>query len=585
MNLAGTLALRVLLLMFSLGQIARAEEEPIPGGRWAGISVDKLPGHVVAPQGKLTLFADFEHKEKTTNKADAGAPDESVVLYIVNRTGKTLSLPSQDGDLYIKLEVLGENGLWERAQPHIYSDCGHSYIRVELKNNSYLMRSGFLPKANTKAKVRFRCHENIAMESAAPMVSNSGDGWIPQEAMLAARYDDMAVRTIPRAIISCFPRSEHMDKIWVSELPKLGEVTLARVAAALELLNNYDQAYFFRREAENLIDFEDTQGLAPETHQAIENIKRLLKGPWTKQGDSQALIERAVKALVTPEAGRKPATPESERLLTWCLLQEMAYGMLVDGYTKGGDVNLDYDQLLDEQPIQIAAELKQKLVDECRRVVREGVAEERGYATSLLASHGIGGGTVSDTELAELAGSGQQAVWHWALIGLAKSGNRDLLVNVARKRPEGDWCHVMNILAARIPEKMSDKEKQFWQDFGALDPGKFIDILEFKYRDLPVPEEFRNVVREYLAKEIANPSVTRTGEQPYYSLKSAIEFLHAGANPEDLTLIKKFLNHPLAEENHLSDGTVKISYPLQEFVKGLLEHKNDGPSLPGMPGF
>src|SRR5262245_50520496 len=53
-----------------------------------------LPADVIAPEGKLTLYADY-----------TSARDEHVTVYIINRTGRTLDLPNQDGDPYLKLEA------------------------------------------------------------------------------------------------------------------------------------------------------------------------------------------------------------------------------------------------------------------------------------------------------------------------------------------------------------------------------------------------------------------------------------------------------------------------------------------------
>src|SRR5262249_26871134 len=85
-----------------------------------------LPAGAAAPEGKLTLYADYD-----------SARDEHVKVYLINRTGRTLDIPNQDGDPYLKLEAR-QSGAdpWQRAQRHLYSDCGNSYMsRPSLPND------------------------------------------------------------------------------------------------------------------------------------------------------------------------------------------------------------------------------------------------------------------------------------------------------------------------------------------------------------------------------------------------------------------------------------------------------------------
>src|SRR6185503_18670570 len=97
---------------------AVAGERP-PAARLAGDPrpIAELPASVAAPEGQLTLYADF-----------ANVRDQHVTMYLVNRTGRTIDVPNQDGDPYLKLEAQSAAGQWERAQRHMDSDCGNSYM-------------------------------------------------------------------------------------------------------------------------------------------------------------------------------------------------------------------------------------------------------------------------------------------------------------------------------------------------------------------------------------------------------------------------------------------------------------------------
>jgi hypothetical protein len=93
---------RLLLSCLLLAGLARAAEP---------LANKKLPARVKAPDGKLTLFADFDDVR-----------DGTVTLYLVNRTDEKVVLDTQDGVLYVKLQARAkDSGAWERAEGHIFS--------------------------------------------------------------------------------------------------------------------------------------------------------------------------------------------------------------------------------------------------------------------------------------------------------------------------------------------------------------------------------------------------------------------------------------------------------------------------------
>jgi hypothetical protein len=89
---------------------AGAEPEALPrsalfrGGLETQVPNHALPSSVEAPEGKLTLVADY-----------AAPRTEGILLYLVNRTGRPVSIPHQDGDIYLKLETQSPDGRWQRA--------------------------------------------------------------------------------------------------------------------------------------------------------------------------------------------------------------------------------------------------------------------------------------------------------------------------------------------------------------------------------------------------------------------------------------------------------------------------------------
>src|SRR5258708_1073165 len=85
-------------LLHFQGLPAAAQEEKNPSALFRGhvgapIPNASLPRHIPAPQGVLTLFADYP-----------AAGQLGIPLYLVNRTSSAVSFPAQDGDIYLKLE-------------------------------------------------------------------------------------------------------------------------------------------------------------------------------------------------------------------------------------------------------------------------------------------------------------------------------------------------------------------------------------------------------------------------------------------------------------------------------------------------
>ncbi len=138
-----------------------------------------LPAHVAAPEGKLTLWADF-----------ANAKDD-VPLYLVNQTNQAHEFDSQDGDIYIKLHGKDASGSWQRAQTHLSSWCGNSYHSVALPPRHFFAFSGFKSAAGEKRAVRY------AMTRGDALVSNEGVGLVSPKDLEAAPLDVITYWEIP----------------------------------------------------------------------------------------------------------------------------------------------------------------------------------------------------------------------------------------------------------------------------------------------------------------------------------------------------------------------------------------------------
>lgn len=194
------------LAFLMLDVVARAELHRNRHGEVLTSSVGKpralssLPKHVVAPDGQLSLFADYDDVD-----------GHLVALYLVNRTQMRIEFSSQDGDIYVKLQALNEAGEWERAQVHRSSWCGNSYYMTpSLRANEYFKFGGYYPQEGERRTVRYRLYrrdafvlDDDALETvgwfspkgerlAIQLVSNVGTGRVSLQTIAATRTDAMA---------------------------------------------------------------------------------------------------------------------------------------------------------------------------------------------------------------------------------------------------------------------------------------------------------------------------------------------------------------------------------------------------------
>ena len=142
--------------------------------------LDRLPEHVTAPAGKLTLFADYK------NKTD----QHRVPVYLVNRTDKPITVEAQDGDIYMKLQYESAPGHWQRAETHVFSTCGNSYMpKPPVTPESYFVTAGWMPTIGKPETVRYSLY-NQKFE----LSSNAGPGIVNRNAVERATLDEMALR-------------------------------------------------------------------------------------------------------------------------------------------------------------------------------------------------------------------------------------------------------------------------------------------------------------------------------------------------------------------------------------------------------
>jgi hypothetical protein len=355
-------------------------------------------------------------------------------------------------------------------------------------------------------------------------------------------------------------------------MSRLEPHTLKQRAAAAVLLHHYGDGYL-RPEIRKLIGLLGEDKTDPAAEEGATALEKLL-ADWPKRRDRQRLLDGCVAALLGAEEGnpfKDFSWPGTNRVLAWCLLQELIYGRSVDGYTRQG-FNYAYHGGWEELPISLPEATRAKLAEHCRKVVAEGPDAEKPFAASVLVSTSIGWNRLSDAERKKLFLSSDPSAWRWMALALSKNGKRKELMEWARERPADDLLDVVWLLNRDKPKEWSEVELALWLACARHNPGGVAYVL--RGSDDAAPKEFREPIRAGLEREIAKPTVKDGGTQPAYNLHAMLTVLDRWQNPDDTALLQTYLTHPLHSSLTRSPGgTVIRQYGLRLLVKGLLQQR------------
>ncbi|HYG78447.1 MAG TPA: hypothetical protein VEK08_25830, partial [Planctomycetota bacterium] len=237
----------------------------------------------------------------------------------------------------------------------------------------------------------------------------------------------------------------------------------------MELLRSYDLAYFFRQEAAKWASsVRALDGASAAETKTAELIERVLTQPWTHFRDQTSLVSRCISALTTKLVVTTPGTPEDDRLLCWCVLQELAYRSAPDGYSKPG--NNFYYSFHASTEFSIDPKERLTFIAECRRVLGDGPDAERGFAASMLMNEAISANLVDTAETTRFVTDRDPSVWRWSALSLIRQGKRVALWQMLVKRSLEDQKQGLFMLAHSMPETFSAEELQYWVTYARSSP-------------------------------------------------------------------------------------------------------------------
>ncbi|MFN0126684.1 MAG: hypothetical protein ACKV19_08370 [Verrucomicrobiales bacterium] len=140
----------------------------------------KLPAHAPAPEGKLSLWADFKTAGETLN----------VPLYVINSTDQPITFVTEGLDLGAKFEFQ-DGAAWRRAQAFgLMSWCGDGAIPVSLPAGHFFKLRGYRPVTGRVGTVRYAIRDKS-------LASNEAPGLVSDHDLRAVAWDPVTENDIP----------------------------------------------------------------------------------------------------------------------------------------------------------------------------------------------------------------------------------------------------------------------------------------------------------------------------------------------------------------------------------------------------
>ena len=255
-----------------------------------------LPSRVVAPSGKLTLFADYEAR------SDRGVP-----LYLVNRTNMSVELhEGVFGDTMLEHRLRGD--IWERAQPLDIGWCGVGAPKeriVLLPQGQHFKWMGYTPAKGDAARVRYRLSR-----PREEFVSNEGDGLVSPEAFSGEQI--MTVDNEQRMLLD-FTTQKAGVTMNGKPVPPAVIVATARL---LQVGGAYPPVK--RLLADTATTWEKKANRSEDERRGAKALREILQRPWPRNRDPEALLARCIDALAlsNKDAGEF-GRPEEEQFPVW----------------------------------------------------------------------------------------------------------------------------------------------------------------------------------------------------------------------------------------------------------------------------
>lgn len=291
-------------------------------------AIADLPATVQAPDGQLTLWADFSHSD-----------EHGVPLYLVNRTGEVQEFFTQDGDPYVMMEYQTAGGDWKRAQAHLSSWCGNSYGKVTLPPRQFFLFHGYHVSQGKPCKIHYACIDPTKIHP-----SEEGQGFISEDDLAAVALDSLTAREVPESIAylltvpqripkSIFGAPRVPELLTTDEAPAEPEPGASRIdprpqptlkrrmeaVRALAWMEKNDAAVRMVRTLQ-----EKVKAAPPNDHtrEALRTIEDVLSHAWKKPIPPHYLLRLCIASVMGAASPDKAVVLPSEKF-AWSVLRDL----------------------------------------------------------------------------------------------------------------------------------------------------------------------------------------------------------------------------------------------------------------------
>ena len=501
-----------LLFIFLITIVSLAAAKPpslkFHGAVGKSISNVELPTFIPADRGKLTLYVDYK-------KAQGG----KVPIYLVNRTDKAISLPSQDHDIYLKLERKQANGMWIRAQTHQNSWCGNSYYNVELDPGQHFTFTGYLPAEGKAARVRFSSYSNL------PLVSNEGNGLYLEQDCIASGVDQLASRQLPAPLRRYFQiRSED------------GKSTRSRteedeLLSALRLTSSYRESSYARSKIKAYLSLSKGNPSAQSRKFAV-SAQKILDQSWPLETQPESLLQRSLEEL--------PDHP----IPAWLVLNDfLGKGISL----KGGK----------------AGEFERMVAEELGKALERGNSREIKAAVKLFDLSGFSGEYFTNQFFEKWIRSPHDSLLQACANALSRRGSYASLAKIGLEMKPSRQLLILRALASKGSPSFNAKsvrnpapgiETRFWEQCAREQPKETAAML---YHMGPgsgynrFNRTLHDPLRDYLRQEAKIPSK----KVDAWELGRVVSFVASWKMKEDIPLFRALLSHPAYQRSTGSKST------------------------------
>jgi hypothetical protein len=517
---------RLLLCFLFCLPLCAQEQKIAPSQQWRVNFVElnpnvKLPAHVIAPQGELTLFADFDHAVDGDEYKGRHVP-----LYLVNRASRGPAVESERLGS-IKLEYQKPDGTWARAEADDLPGCGVRDFVHFLQPGEHFKFNGYRPWKGIKAKVRFASYS-----PELKLVSNIGDGTYLLADAEASKWDPRTLWQVPATL---------REKMF-------GNSSLNETVAAFTLQQEFGPVPAIDDRMNARIEEIQREGpKSQEEKTALSSLLTLRKTPKHAEARGyQALGLRCLNALENGSAGAESfGSPESVPDIIWGVLADLAKM----------ETNSRYDEILPEEKLPFS--VWRKVYELAITQILQAPQQQQHKMTELLGLSAYADEFLVNASWEPLLGSETWTVRSVAAATLVRRKERGRLIEVATGLKPEYRSAILGELAKNLPWhglKDGDEETAFWELCVRQRPLEAVYVLRFNHDftitgSNPYGEFVRRPLREFWLEEAAKGQNNEedfelVGDgQNRLKEKQALEFLAAWHDKKDIPVFQALLKH------------------------------------------